>query len=136
MKNLNTSRPLGGDTPASRFEAAKSLAFSIAESEGELIEPELIAWIDRNSSKASPELEGCSGPDGWHDYGVSHGGRLEVAVGRETSFIFAESSPFDSYDHFGHGPYVNLRDSKGNEMICRVGGAACMPLDEWTSKLT
>jgi hypothetical protein len=24
----------------------------------------------------------------------------------------------------------------GNEMICRAGGLACVPPDEWTSKLT
>ena len=43
------------------------------------------------------------------------------------------SSPYDSYEHFGPGPFVKLRDDKGNEMICRTGGVACMPLDEWTS---
>lgn len=52
------------------------------------------------------------------------------------SFIFTESGPFDSCGHFGHGPFVNLRDAQGNEMICRPGGVSCVPLDEWTSKLT
>ncbi len=38
--------------------------------------------------------------------------------------------------HVGPGPYINLRDAQGNESICRVGGKDCVPLDEWTSKLT
>ena len=134
MKTLNASQPLG--IPASRFESARALALSMAESDSELLEPALVAWIDRSAGKASPVLEGCAGPNGWRDYGISHGGRLEVDVDSETSFIFAESSPFDSYEHFGPGPYINLRDAQGNESICRVGGTDCVALDEWTSKLT
>jgi hypothetical protein len=136
MKTINASKPLPREASVSRFESAKALAISIAESGNKLLEPELIAWIDRTTANASPVLEGCSGPNGWHDYGVSHGGRLEVIVGEDASFIFAEASPFDSYEHFGPGPFVNLRDAEGNEMICRAGGIACVPLDEWTSKLT
>jgi len=134
MKTINTSLP--GTINASRFDAARALAFNIAASGSEFIEPELVAWVDRSSARASPEVEGCYGPNGWHDYGLSHEGRLEVDVGDEMSFIFTESSPFDSYAHLGHGPFVNLRDAQGVEMICRVGGKACVPLDEWISKLT
>jgi hypothetical protein len=136
MKNLNVSQSFSGGASASRFEAAKVLAMSLAESDPELLEPELIAWLDRSTAMASPVLEGCSGSNGWHDYGVSHDGRLEVDVGGEATFIFAESSPFDSYEHFGHGPFINIRDAQGNEMICRAGGGACARLDDWTSKLT
>ena len=136
MKTLNVSQPLPGGASASRFESARMLAFSMAESDSELIEPELVAWIDRSAAMASPVLEGCGGPDGWHHYGVSHGGCLEVDVAGEASFIFAESSPFDSYDHFGPSPFRNVRDAQGNESICRVGGVDCVPLDEWSSKLT
>jgi hypothetical protein len=136
MKNLNVSQPLSGGSSASRFAAAKATAFTFALADPELLEPELIAWKDRTTSMASPELEGCSGPYGWRDYGISHDGRLEVDVGGEAIFIFTESSPYDSYEHFGLGPFVNLRDAQGNEMICRMGGDACVPLDEWTSKLT
>jgi hypothetical protein len=131
MKNLNVPQPLSGGSPASRFQAAKAMAFTLA-----LSDPELIAWYDRTTSMASPVLEGCSGPYGWRDYGISHDGRLEVDVGGEAIFIFAESRPFDSYEHFGPGPFVNIRDAQGREMICRIGGVACMPLDEWISKLT
>jgi len=136
MKDLTVSPPLTSGTATSRFNAARAMAITLAEADKELLEPELIAWIDRSTSMASPVLEGCSGPEGWHDYGVSHEGRLEVKVGSDSSFIFAESSPFDSYEHFGHGPYINIRDKQGNEMICRKRGDACVPLDEWTSKLT
>jgi hypothetical protein len=134
MKTLTASQSLGAS--ASRFESARALAFSLAESDAELVEPELVAWIDRSAGKSSPVLQGCAGPNGWHDYGVSHGGLLQVDVDGETSFIFAESSCFDSYEHFSPGPYINLRDAQGNESICRVGGKDCVPLDEWTSKLT
>jgi hypothetical protein len=136
MKTLNASQLFPGGASASRFQAARALAFSLAESDSELIEPELVAWIDRPSSMASPVLEGCGGPNGWQDYGINHGGRLEVDIDDVASFIFAESSPYDSYEHFGPGPFVNLRDAQGNELICRIGGKDCVPLDEWTSKLT
>jgi hypothetical protein len=136
MKTINVSQLFPGGSSAARFESAKALALSLAESDSELLEPELVAWIDRPSTKASPVLEGCGGPDGWRDYGASHGGRLEVDINGEATFIFAESSPFDSYSHFSPGPFVNLRDSRGNEWICRAGGLDCVPLDDWTSQLT
>jgi hypothetical protein len=128
MKNLKVSQPLSGGSPASRFQAAKAMAFTLALAHPELFEPELIARKDRTTSMASPELEGCSGPYGWRDYGISHDGRLEVDVGGEATFIFAESTPYDSCEHFGPGPFVNLRADKDNEMICLVGGKACVPL--------
>lgn len=136
MKILNVNQPQAGSNRLGEFEVARALAFSMAESSNEFIEPELIAWNDRTTMQESPVLEGCSGPYGWHDYGVSHGGRLEVDVDGKYIFIFAESSPFDSYEHFGNGPYVNIHDAKGNEMVCLVGGGGCVTLDEWTSKLT
>jgi Domain of unknown function (DUF5619) len=135
MKTITASRP-AASTNASRFESARALARSLAEADDHLIEPELIAWIDRSTAATSPVLEGCGGPNAWHDYGVTHDGRLEVDVGDDTAFIFAESSAYDSYDHFGPGPYVNIHDDQGKEMICRVGGVDCVPLDDWASKLT
>ena len=134
MKTLTASQSFGAS--ASRFESARALAFSLAGSDTGLLEPELVAWIDRSAGKSSPVLQGCAGPNGWRDYGISHGGLLQVDVDGQTSFVFAESSAFDSYERFGPGPYINLRDAQGNESICRVGGKDCVPLDEWTSKLT
>jgi hypothetical protein len=136
LKNLNVPQPLSGGFSASRFQAAKAMAFTLVLADPDFLEPELIARKVRNTSMASPELEGCSGPYGWRDYGIYHDGRLEVDVGGEAIFIFTDSSPCDCYEHFGPGQLVNLRDDKGNEMIFRVGGVACMPLDEWTRKLT
>lgn len=115
MKSLNVSQPLSGGTSASRFESARALAFSLALTDSELHEPEMVAR---------------------HDYGVSHDGRLEVDVGGEVSFIFLDSSSFDSCAHFGPGPFINIRDAQGNEMICSIGGVDCVPLDGWTRKLT
>lgn len=129
MQNLNVPQPLAGGSLASRFQVAKAIASTLVLAGPELLEPELIAWKDRTTSMASPELEGCSGPYGWRDYGISHDDRLEVDVGGEAIFIFTESSPRDSYEPFGHGPFVNFRDDEGNETICRAGGVACMSLD-------
>lgn len=136
MKTLNATQTLSNAKSNYDFETARKLAFSIAESSNDLLEPELIAWSDRPSGLASPVLEGCSGPYGWRDYGMSHDGRLEVDVDGKGIFIFTDASPYDSYEHFGHGPFINVRDQQGTEMICRIGGKDCVPLDEWTSKLT
>jgi hypothetical protein len=32
--------------------------------------------------------------------------------------------------------YLILCDAHGNEMVCLTGGRECVPVDEWTSKLT
>ena len=110
--NLCVSEPPYRGSPASRFESASALAFNIAESDKELIEPELLAWVDHSAGQTSPELEGCSGPAGRHDYGVTHDGRLEVRGGGDISFIFTDSSPYDSYEHFAPGPFINVRDAQ------------------------
>ena len=130
MKTLSVANQLSRGNSVSLFESARGLAHSLAESDAELIEPELIAWIDRTSALVSPVLQGSSESNGWHEYGVSHGGLLEIDVGGDAAFIFTESSPFDSYEHFGPGPYINIRDANGREMICMAGGKACELLDE------
>ena len=142
MKMINASQPSPGGTSGGRFESARALACSLAESDGELLEPEIIAWSDRPTKKESPVLEGCGGPEGWHHYGVSHGGRVEVVVDSEVSFIFAESSQYDAYAHFSPGPFLNLRDRAGREWICLASSlvdprnpqalsrTACIPVDE------
>lgn len=134
MKTLHVPQPPSHGT--SHFAAARMLALSLAESDSALLEPEMVAWIDRAAMMESPVLEGCGGPDGWRNYGATHGGRLEVDVGDATSFIFAESSQFDSYGHFAPGPFRNRRDAQGNEFVCDSGGRACVPLDDWTSQMT
>ena len=130
MKTLRVSNQFSQGNSISFFESARGLARSLAESDANLIEPELIAWIDRTSSVVSPVLQGGTGTNGWHDYGETHGGLLEIDVGEDAAFIFTESSPFDSYEHFGPSPYINIRDAMGREMICLAGGKACGPLDD------
>lgn len=142
MKTLIASQQVHSGASSSRFESARALALAIAESDSELLEPEIVAWSDRPSKRESPVLEGCGGPNGWHHYGVSHGGRLEVVVDGEASFIFAESSQYDGYAHFSPGPFVNLRDRAGREWVCLASSlsdphnplspsrTACVPVDE------
>lgn len=121
------------------------LATMAADQDLDIIDPVIVAWLDKKTARMSPVLEGCAVETSWHDYGISHGGKLEVDVNSEYDFIFADSSPFEPY---GPSPYVNLRDRQGNEYLCQANALrdphnpknpskeACTRLDEWTSKLT
>lgn len=124
------------------FAQAAELAAKLADEDKEVIEPALVAWCDRQAGRMSPAIEGADLRSRWHDYGVSHGGALEIDVGDDYAFIYAESSPFDPYEA---SPYSNLRDREGNEHVCQTNllkdphtptPEACIPLDDWTSKLT
>lgn len=124
------------------YAMAATLAATLAEEDVEVIEPMLVAWYDRKASRMSPVIEGADLRNRWHDYGASHGGKLEIDVGGDYAFIYAESSAFDPY---GPSPYSNLSDAKGNEYLCQIGllkdsrvpsNDACVALDDWTSKLT
>ena len=142
MKIFNASLKFPGGPSSSRFDAARVLAFSFAEADSEFVEPVIVAWHDRTGGGESPVLGGYGGPNGWHQYGQSHEGSLEVIVDSEISFIFAESSQFDSYEHFGPGPFLNLRDRVGREWVCLASSladphnplspsrTACIPVDE------
>lgn len=121
---------------------AAELAAVMASEDEQVGAPMLVAWCDRKAGRTSLAMEGGDPRDRWHDYGVSHGGKLEVDVGDEYAFIYADSSAFDPYEA---SPYSNLRDQEGNEYICQINllgdrhrptPEACTPLDEWTSKLT
>jgi hypothetical protein len=121
---------------------ALALAATLADEDREVIEPVLVAWYDRKAALMSPAIEGADLRNRWRDYGVSHAGRLEVDVGGDYAFIYADSSAFDPYDA---SPYSNLKDSQGKEYLCQINllsdprqptPEACVPLDEWTSKLT
>ena len=52
MKVISSSQSLYSGAPGTRFANAKALALSLAESDSELLEPELFAWIDRSSGMA------------------------------------------------------------------------------------
>lgn len=121
---------------------ASRLAASLADDDGEVMEPVLVAWYDRKDAKMSPVIEGADLRTHWHDYGASHGGKLEIDIGDDYAFIYADSSAFDPYEAC---PYANLHDAQGNEFLCQIGllddphvpqKKACVALDEWTSKLT
>ena len=121
---------------------AAALAATRAEMDKEVIEPVLVAWHDRKAGRMSPVIEGADLNNRWRDYGASHGGKLEIDVGNDFAFIYADASAFDLY---GASPYSNLHDAAGNEYLCQINllddpsqptAKACVALDEWTSKLT
>lgn len=124
------------------YKVASGLAASLATKELDLSEPVMVAWHDKRSSRMSPAIEGGDINTRWHDYGESHGGKLEVDINGEFDFIFADSSSFEPY---GPSPYINLYDKRGNEFLCQINALrdphnpsqeACVPLDEVTSKMT
>lgn len=124
------------------YRTASRLAATLADKDPNLIDPVMVAWHDKKASRMSPVIEGANINTRWHDYGESHGGRLEIDVNGEFDFIFADSSAFEPY---GPSPYVNLHDKNGNEYLCQIGALrdphdpskeACVVLDEWTSKMT
>jgi len=125
------------------YDIASKLATSYARKEFGLRNPAIVAWHDKISSRMFPaELEGSSDHRRWHVYGETHGGELEVAVNGEYDFILADTADFEQY---GPSPYVSVRDQDGSEMLCQISAlriprspsaAACVTLDEWTSKLT
>ena len=127
------------------FKAASALATMLADKDSDIIDPFVVAWRDKKTTRMSPVLEGCATETSWHDYGVSHGGKLEVNVNDEYDFIFADSSAFEPY---GPSPYLNLHDMHGNEYLCQASALrdphnpkspsreACTAINEWTSKLT
>lgn len=124
------------------YQVASRLAADLADQDVEVIEPVLVAWYDRKAARMSPVIAGADLRTRWHDYGVSHGGKLEIDVAGDYAFIYAESSAFDPHEA---DPYINLHDAQGNEYLCQAGlldashtptPKACVAIDEWTSKLT
>ena len=124
------------------YQAASVLAASFAATDPELEAPVVVAWHDKRMSRMSPVIEGADVNTRWHDYGESHCGCLEIDVNGEYDFVFADAAPYDQY---GPSPYVNLFDGEGHEYICQINAlrdpqrpdmGACIPLDDYTSKMT
>lgn len=124
------------------YKKASALAANVASSDQDIIEPVMVAWHDKKMARMSPVVKGGDINSGWHEYGASHGGNLEVDVNGEYDFIFADSSAFEPV---GPSPYINLRDARGNEYRCQINALrdphnpskeACVALDDWTSKMT
>lgn len=124
------------------YKTANVLAAAFANNDADIIDPVMVAWHDKPASRMSPVVEGGDITSRWHDYGESHGGKLEVDVNGEYDFIFGDASAFEQH---GPSPYISLHDKKGNEYLCQINALrdphnpskeACVALDEWTSKLT
>ncbi len=138
MRQVRISHP----TTDLNYLLAARLAATFADNDAEVIEPVLVAWCDRKTARMSPAIEGADLRTRWRDYGASHGGNLEIDVGDDFAFIYADSSAFDPYEA---SPYSNLKDGQGNEYLCQINllgdshnptADACVALDDWTSKLT
>lgn len=112
MKDINVSLS-GMDID---YKMASRIAATIAK-ELNHGEPVMVAWHDRMTSRMSPVIEGGDVHTRWHDYGESHGGKLEVDVNGDFDFIFADSGSFET---LGPSPLVNLRDQAGNEYLCQI----------------
>lgn len=120
------------------YKMASIIANSVANTMND--EPIMVAWHDKTSSRMSPVIEGGDINSRWHDYGASHGGKLEISVNGDFDFIFADSSGFES---LGRTPLVNLHDSAGNEYLCQIDALrdpkkpteeACVRLEGVTTK--
>lgn len=122
------------------YKVASGLAASFAASELGIGEPVMVAWHDKKSSRMSPVIEGGDINTRWHDYGESHGGKLEVDINGDFDFVFADSSGFEV---LGPSPLVNLRDKAGNEYLCQINALrdpkhpneeACVKLEGLSTK--
>jgi len=96
----------------------------------------VVAWHDKAKSRMSPVIEGGDIHTRWHDYGVSHGGQLEVDINGEYDFIFADAGQYESGSP---SPYVSVHDAKGQAFLCQInalkdprepGEDACVRLDD------
>lgn len=98
------------------YKMASTIANSVANAMNGS-EPIMVAWHDKTTSRMSPAIEGADINTRWHDYGASHGGKLEIDINGDFDFIFAESSGFES---LGPTSLVSLHDMAGNEYLCQI----------------
>lgn len=98
------------------YKTASVIARSIAEQCEH--EPTVVAWHDAREHRMSPVIEGADEHTRWKDYGMSHGGDVNISVNGDFDFIFADS---DKFDELGNSPYMTLQDAQGNQFLCRMG---------------
>lgn len=111
------------------FNTASKLALAYARKE--IIEPFMVAWQDRNSSRMSPVLTGCKSNFCWHDYGMTQGGKLELFVNGEYDFIFADSRNVEAGEP---NPVTNIKDAWGNGYLCQLNPKDDATFEEWGCK--
>lgn len=99
------------------YKVASGLATSFAASTLGVGDPVMVAWHDKQASRMSPVIEGADINTRWHDYGESHGGKLEVDINGDFDFVFTDASGFDV---LGPSPLVNLHDKLGNQYLCEI----------------
>ena len=112
MKDINVT--LSGVDMS--YKMASLIAHTIAqEINGK--EPIVVAWHDKPQSRMSPVIEGADIHTRWHDYGESHGGKLEVDVNGDYDFIFSDAGEYESGFP---SPYVSVHDAQGQEFLCQI----------------
>jgi len=114
---------------------ARAMATSVAQ----LVEkqPVIISWYDKPQGRIGPDIPGADLQTRWRDYGESNGGNLEISVNGDYEFVFGDSEAFTTVEE-STDPYVNVRDSRGNEYLCFRGvkleaDEICEPLDDTTA---
>lgn len=77
------------------YTKASGLAASMAASALGVEEPVMVAWYDKKTERMSPSVVGTDVNAKWHDYGESHGGKVEVDINGDYDFIFGDATSFD-----------------------------------------
>jgi len=130
MKNVHILYP----NSRLNFRFASMLAREAAR-QNHMDEPTIMAWHVQN--EMSPRFEGGNPDTWWEKYGEGNGGRLEVTVGDDYTFVLMDARGYETLDEI---PLRNLQDSKGQQYVCfksMLGNTsipnleACSPLDEW-----
>lgn len=98
------------------YRTANAIARSVASLIDE--DPTVVAWHDGIQNRMSPVIEGANVLNRWNDYGMSHGGNLNISINGDYDFIFADSEQFEQ---LGNSPYMSLQDAEGNQFLCRIG---------------
>ena len=118
METINVAT----QNPTIEFSEARRQA--VGKAGASLSEPVIVAWKDDNTGHFGPEIPGGT-DDRWHDYGVSNGGKLELAVGNAFHFIFAEAADFDEPDL----NLFSITEKDGTTILCL--NDACTEEDRW-----
>jgi len=119
------------------FQSASLLAKDTAR-ENQMKDPTIMAWHKQGGEGTPAFYDGANPDTWWEKYGEGNGGRLEVSVGDDYTFIMMDARGFET---LGEMPLRNLSDDSGNQYLCytpiqgRVSNKpnpdACTQLDGW-----